>query len=149
MDGFEWLKPILNFTGEATAWGVAFYFAKEGAHEKILKPLDKLEKSNEEMSKNFINFTERVNSVIYGLMKDLKDNSNHYVKLLDQVTMEARQAMSNSGSAVERANAMERTVEKLVKIATAVHDTNRKITSEVQQISKDLIMIKEKLKSET
>jgi hypothetical protein len=143
-----WLKLIIGLCGGTFAWGLVAVLSKSWVESNVIEPIKELKESQRELRNNFIQFTERVTSQVFELVKNNKDISIHHSKLLEQVTIDARQAIHNSGAAVERADKIERMAKDLFNVSTALHDKNVKMQSQIKQISDDLIMVKGKIKSE-
>ncbi|CAK9250666.1 unnamed protein product [Sphagnum jensenii] len=140
-----WLKVLISLGGGAFAWGLVLLLSKSWVESNVLEPLRDLRSDQKEIKQNFVQFTERINSQFFELISKTKESSALSIKLLNSVTQDARQAMDNSGSAIERVQAMQLTTDKLVKIATAVHEKNKHLETVITQITKDLIMVKGKI----
>lgn len=140
-----WLKLLISLGGGAFAWGLVVILSKSWVETNVIKPIEELKRDSSEIKQNFVQFTERINSQFFDLISKTKESSALSIKLLNSVTQDARQAMDNSGSAVERVQAMQQTTDKLVKIATAVHEKNKHLETVITQITKDLIMVKGKI----
>lgn len=143
-----WIKWFMGATGGAFAWWLVFVLSKTWVQDNVIEPIKDLKRSQGELRSNFITFTERVNSMVFELMKQNKDQSVHQTKLLEQVTLDARQAINNSGNAVERADATEKMTKKIYEIAATLHEKHQHLRTEVTQLSKDMIMVKGKIQDE-
>jgi hypothetical protein len=139
-----WLKLLLSLCGGAFAWGLVVILFKAWVETNIIEAIAELRRGQVKTEQNFIAFTDRVNSLILEMMKDSKSSVANHSKILNQMSDEIRQAIHDSGAAIEKVYAVQVTADKLVKIATGVHEKNKHIESEVKRLSSEMIMVRSK-----
>lgn len=147
----EWLKLAIEGGSFGVSLFLVNYLFRKFIRKEVIEPIKELKAENDEIKKNFTVFTNRITEFIFKMLKshgDLMDSVNQDVNkmnnLFTEATRHTSQSRMESYEALKKVNVLEQTTEKLLKISTMVHDKNKKIESEVKQITKDLIMVKTK-----
>lgn len=150
------MEEILKLVIEGGSFGVSLllvhYLFKRFVKKEVIEPIKELQEGHDKIEKGFVKFTEGVNSFIFRIIKshnDVAESVNKNVTGMNQLFMEATrhtsQSKLESAEALEKVNVLHQTAEKLMTIATKVHDKNAKLESEVQKLNHDMILIKSKM----
>lgn len=154
----EWLKVVLGVTGGLAAWSIAAYMAKKWFEKAVLEEITSLKSdvshirdSITDTMKNISTFILRFSGYQNEFTKSLQTETRKMSEMFSSASQQAFVAAQKSEEAIQRANVIQRaseenraTVEKLIKIATAVHDQNKTLRHEVVEIKSELVLIKAK-----
>lgn len=150
------MEELLRYAIEGGSFGISLFLVyvlfKRFIIKEIVEPLDSIKTEHSKLKTSFEKFTENVTSFIFKLLKshdDLtktvhRDVSNMH-NLFTEITKHTSQARIEAHEALKKVNVLEETTEKILKIATLVHDKNKKIETEVTKISDELILVKTKM----
>lgn len=152
----EQLPEVIKWAFGGGSLGVVVllgvWLFKRFIEKEIIEPIDELQKDNKEIKNSFIKFTENINSFIFRILNSHVDTAKTVDKNLDgmnqlftEATRHTSQAKLEAHEALQKVNALAETTDKLVTIATKVHEKNDKLESRVQRISDDLVMVKTKI----
>jgi methyl-accepting chemotaxis protein len=150
------MEDLFKYAIEGGSFGVSlflvFFLSKKFIKKGIIEPIEELKADVREVRKNFIQFTERINGLVFTLMKNNSEMNDHINSnitnmnnLFTDTTRQTSQAMVNSTEALKKVNVMEQTTEKLLSIATKVHEKNQRIETEIKKLSEEFILVKSKL----
>lgn len=149
------MDELLKYAIEGGSFGVSlflmYFLFKRFVKKEVIEPIEEIQKDNINTKKSFEKFTENINSFIFRILKSHVDTDDRINKnmsemnhLFTEATRHTSQSKIDSFEALKKVNVLEETADKLLKITAKVHEKNEKIESEVKQLSKDMIMIKNK-----
>lgn len=150
------MEELLKYAIEGGSFGISlflvYFLFKKFIKKTLIEPIDDLQKDNREIKSSFIRFTENINSFVYKILESnakthegVNKNISNMNNLFTEATRHTSQAKMESFEALKKVNSMEETTDKLLKIATIVHEKNKKLETEVHKISDDMIMVKDKI----
>lgn len=155
------MEDFLKVAIEGGSFGVSLFLAyilfKKFIKKEVVEPIAELKEENASLKKSFTLFTERVTGFIFKIVQshgDLMESVNKDVSkmnnLFTEATRHTSQAKMESLEALKKVNVLEQTTDKLLRIATIEHGKTQEIKTELQKLSKDMVMVKTKvgLKSE-
>jgi hypothetical protein len=150
------MEELLRFAIEGGSFGISLFLVyvlfKKFIKKEISEPIEDLQKDNKEIKNSFIKFTENINSFVFKILKSNADthegvnkNISNMNNLFTEATRHTSQSKMESFEALKKVNALGETTDKLLKIATIVHEKNKKLETEVHKISDDMVMVKDKI----
>lgn len=150
------MEELLKYAVEGGGFGISLFLTyvlfKKFIKAEVVEPIAELKEENSEIKKSFNRFTEQIMGFVFKVIKghaDLIENANrnsaNMNNLFSESSRQSSQARRDSLEAIEKVNVMEKTADKLLKIATAVHEKNKSIETEVLKLSNDMIMVKTKV----
>lgn len=150
------MEELLKYAIEGGSFGISLFFSyvlfKKFIKKEVIEPIEDLQEESKEVKKSFIKFTENINSFVFKILKshvDSNDNINKNISnmntLFTEATRHTSQSKIESFEALKKVNVLEQTTDKLLKIATIEHEKNKNLETEVHQLSKDMIMVKNKV----
>jgi hypothetical protein len=150
------MEELLRYAIESGSFGISlflvYYLFKKFIKKEIVEPINDLKEENTEIKKSFIKFTENINGFVFKILKSNNDtheginlNISNMNNLFTESTRHTSQAKIESYEALEKVNVLKETTDKLLKIATIEHEKNKNINTEVQKLSHDMIMVKNKI----
>lgn len=149
------MEDLFKYAFGGGAFGTSLFLSyvlfKKFIKSEVVKPIKELEKENAELKKNFTQFTERVTSFIFKILKshtDLTDSVSRDVttmnQLFSEVTSHTSQSKVEAFEALKKVNVLETTADKLLKVSFALFEKNKKIETEIKKLSDELIFVKTK-----
>jgi hypothetical protein len=157
-----WIKFFLELIGGGVAWGLTLYFGKGWFEEKVLKRLDKFEtglRSVENKAQEAVSEAKGSAFKILTANAELRNDWSKEQVKLSQLFMEATKystaAEHQARLAHDKTQALEKIADEKIEQAKAigralngkvklVEEASAKTSSEVQEIRKDVLLIKGK-----
>lgn len=150
------MEELLKYAIEGGSFGVSlflvYFLFKKFIVREVIRPIEDLKEENTETKKGFIKFTENINSFIFRILKSHNDtaesvnkNISNMNNLFTEATSHTSKAKMEAHEALKKVNAMEQTTDKLLQIATKVHEKTETMKTEVTRLSKDMIIVKGKM----
>lgn len=150
------MEELLKIAIESGSFGLSVFIAyvlfKKFIEDDVIKPIEETKNDQADLKKSFTQFTERVTGFVFRVIKSNQELSDRVTKevtgmhnLFTEATRHTSIARLEANESLKKVNSLEQTTDKLVKIASAVHQKNASLESQIVEIGKELILVKTKV----
>lgn len=154
------MEELFKYAIEGGSFGVSLFLAyilfKKFIKSDVIEPINEIKKEYDELKKSFTSFTERVTGFVFKIVrsnldlgervsKDINVMHNLLAEATNSLTHQTSQARLEASEALKKVNVLQETTDKLLKIASAIHEKNKSLETTVTKINEDLIFVKTKV----
>jgi methyl-accepting chemotaxis protein len=151
------MEDLLKYAFEGGSFGTSLFLAyvlfKKFIIKEVVAPIESLQKENEEIKNSFQKLSDRVGEFVFKILgshADLTDqitkDLNNMNKLFTEATQHTSQAALSSFDATKKVKDIREAAEKLGCVVKHLNEQNKKIETEITQLSSDMIFVKTKVR---